>query len=163
MSHIGPKTSRAARDRPEPNPRRNQPSRHRRIFFGASPERWPAGGRHHEFSRAARAPPSQQARGQRAHHCAAGVQLASTKRRHGAQSSGQQARAQRLATMRAAAQHHRPPIARPARDVEVPLTRRERPPCATRRASLGGSTAQRLRWTRPALRGQSASRARSCA
>ncbi|KZT76981.1 hypothetical protein F511_45995 [Dorcoceras hygrometricum] len=29
-SHIGPKTSRAARDRPEPNPRRNQPSRHRR-------------------------------------------------------------------------------------------------------------------------------------
>ncbi|KZV42856.1 hypothetical protein F511_13609 [Dorcoceras hygrometricum] len=29
-SHTGPKTSRAARDRPEPNPRRNQPSRYRR-------------------------------------------------------------------------------------------------------------------------------------
>ncbi|KZV47444.1 putative receptor-like protein kinase [Dorcoceras hygrometricum] len=31
----------------------------------------------------------------------------------------------------------RPPIARPARDVEAPLVRRERPLCATRRASLG--------------------------
>ncbi|KZV13765.1 mechanosensitive ion channel protein 10-like [Dorcoceras hygrometricum] len=30
ISHTGPKTSRAARDRPKPNPRRNQPSRHRR-------------------------------------------------------------------------------------------------------------------------------------
>ncbi|KZV36062.1 hypothetical protein F511_29995 [Dorcoceras hygrometricum] len=40
--------------------------------------------------------------------------------------------AQRPATMRAAAQHHRPPIARPARDVEAPLARRELPPCATR-------------------------------
>ncbi|KZV50389.1 hypothetical protein F511_33780 [Dorcoceras hygrometricum] len=28
ISHTGPKTSRAARDRPEPNPRRNQTSRH---------------------------------------------------------------------------------------------------------------------------------------
>ncbi|KZV41688.1 Leucine Rich Repeat family protein [Dorcoceras hygrometricum] len=30
ISNTGPKTSRAARDRPEPNPRRIQPSRHRR-------------------------------------------------------------------------------------------------------------------------------------
>ncbi|KZV24053.1 lysosomal Pro-X carboxypeptidase-like [Dorcoceras hygrometricum] len=30
ISNISPKTSRAARDRPEQNPRRNQPSRHRR-------------------------------------------------------------------------------------------------------------------------------------
>ncbi|KZV58570.1 hypothetical protein F511_11904 [Dorcoceras hygrometricum] len=45
--------------------------------------------------------------------------------------------AQRPATMRATAQHHRPPIARPARDVEAPLAQRERPPCATSRSSLG--------------------------
>ncbi|KZV49869.1 hypothetical protein F511_32290 [Dorcoceras hygrometricum] len=44
-SHTGPKTSRAARDRPEPNPRRNQTSRHDiRKLAGASPERRPAGG-----------------------------------------------------------------------------------------------------------------------
>ncbi|KZV39391.1 hypothetical protein F511_23551 [Dorcoceras hygrometricum] len=36
ISHIGPKTSRAARDRPEPNPRRNQQSRHHRSFAGAA-------------------------------------------------------------------------------------------------------------------------------
>ncbi|KZV18452.1 hypothetical protein F511_28666 [Dorcoceras hygrometricum] len=36
ISHTGPKTSRAARDRPEPNPRRNQPSRHRRRLAGAA-------------------------------------------------------------------------------------------------------------------------------
>ncbi|KZV41850.1 hypothetical protein F511_29050 [Dorcoceras hygrometricum] len=36
ISHTGPKTSRAARDRPEPKPRRNQPSRHRRSFAGAA-------------------------------------------------------------------------------------------------------------------------------
>ncbi|KZV36157.1 hypothetical protein F511_20289 [Dorcoceras hygrometricum] len=34
ISYIGPKTSRAARDRPELNPRRNQPSRHRRSIAG---------------------------------------------------------------------------------------------------------------------------------
>ncbi|KZV22993.1 hypothetical protein F511_20394 [Dorcoceras hygrometricum] len=55
----------------------------------------------------------------------------------GQQASSAQHRAQRPATMRAAAQHHRPTIARPARDVEGPLARRERLPCATRRASLG--------------------------
>ncbi|KZV29224.1 hypothetical protein F511_22389 [Dorcoceras hygrometricum] len=42
ISHTGPKTSRAARDRPEPNPRRIQTSRH--DIAGASPERRPAGG-----------------------------------------------------------------------------------------------------------------------
>ncbi|KZV43164.1 hypothetical protein F511_40872 [Dorcoceras hygrometricum] len=42
ISHTGPKTPRAARDRPEPNPRRNQTSRH--DIAGASPERRPAGG-----------------------------------------------------------------------------------------------------------------------
>ncbi|KZV45446.1 hypothetical protein F511_34796 [Dorcoceras hygrometricum] len=42
ISHIGPKTSRAARDRPDPNPRRNQTSRH--DISGDSPERRPAGG-----------------------------------------------------------------------------------------------------------------------
>ncbi|KZV37427.1 hypothetical protein F511_12445 [Dorcoceras hygrometricum] len=36
ISHIGPKTSRAARDRPEPNPRRNQPSRHCWSIAGAA-------------------------------------------------------------------------------------------------------------------------------
>ncbi|KZV36901.1 transcription factor HBP-1a [Dorcoceras hygrometricum] len=36
ISYTGPKTSRAARDRPEPNPTRNQPSRHRRNFSGAA-------------------------------------------------------------------------------------------------------------------------------
>ncbi|KZV22133.1 receptor-like protein kinase [Dorcoceras hygrometricum] len=36
ISYIGPKTSRAARDRPELNPRRNQPSRHRRSIAGAA-------------------------------------------------------------------------------------------------------------------------------
>ncbi|KZV28667.1 hypothetical protein F511_30680 [Dorcoceras hygrometricum] len=36
ISHTGPKTSRAARDRPELNPRRNQPSRHRRRLAGAA-------------------------------------------------------------------------------------------------------------------------------
>ncbi|KZV36924.1 hypothetical protein F511_16619 [Dorcoceras hygrometricum] len=36
ISSTGPKTSRAARDRPEQNPRRNQPSRHRRSFAGAA-------------------------------------------------------------------------------------------------------------------------------
>ncbi|KZV51874.1 conserved oligomeric Golgi complex subunit 3-like [Dorcoceras hygrometricum] len=41
ISHTGPKTSRAARDRPEPNPRRNQPSRHRRSFAGAAAGRRP--------------------------------------------------------------------------------------------------------------------------
>ncbi|KZV38801.1 hypothetical protein F511_20340 [Dorcoceras hygrometricum] len=35
--NIGPKTSRAARDRPELNPRRNQPSRHRRSIAGRRP------------------------------------------------------------------------------------------------------------------------------
>ncbi|KZV45360.1 hypothetical protein F511_44494 [Dorcoceras hygrometricum] len=40
MSHTGPKTSRAARDRPEPKPRRNQTSRH--DIAGNSPERRPA-------------------------------------------------------------------------------------------------------------------------
>ncbi|KZV51412.1 hypothetical protein F511_20576 [Dorcoceras hygrometricum] len=43
-SHIGPRTSRAARDRPEPNPRRIQTSRHN--IAGDSPERRPAGGHH---------------------------------------------------------------------------------------------------------------------
>ncbi|KZV37651.1 hypothetical protein F511_03957 [Dorcoceras hygrometricum] len=37
ISNIGPKTSRAARDRPELNPRRNQPSRHRRSITGRRP------------------------------------------------------------------------------------------------------------------------------
>ncbi|KZV49882.1 nuclear matrix constituent protein 1-like protein-like [Dorcoceras hygrometricum] len=41
-SHTGPKTSRAARDRPESNPRRIQTSRHN--IAGDSPERRPAGG-----------------------------------------------------------------------------------------------------------------------
>ncbi|KZT76326.1 hypothetical protein F511_46649 [Dorcoceras hygrometricum] len=41
-SHTGPKTSRVARDSPEPNPRRNQTSRH--DIAGDSPERRPAGG-----------------------------------------------------------------------------------------------------------------------
>ncbi|KZT76754.1 hypothetical protein F511_46222 [Dorcoceras hygrometricum] len=36
ISHTGPKTSRAARDRPEPNPRRIQPSRHRQSYAGAA-------------------------------------------------------------------------------------------------------------------------------
>ncbi|KZV13657.1 hypothetical protein F511_45180 [Dorcoceras hygrometricum] len=36
ISYTGPKTSRAARDRPKPNPRRIQPSRHRRSFAGAA-------------------------------------------------------------------------------------------------------------------------------
>ncbi|KZV35213.1 hypothetical protein F511_43644 [Dorcoceras hygrometricum] len=35
-SNIGPKTSRAARDRPEQSPRRIQPSRHRRSLAGAT-------------------------------------------------------------------------------------------------------------------------------
>ncbi|KZT76161.1 hypothetical protein F511_46814 [Dorcoceras hygrometricum] len=35
-SCTGPKTSRAARDRPEPNPRRNQPSRYRRSIAGVA-------------------------------------------------------------------------------------------------------------------------------
>ncbi|KZV16729.1 senescence-associated carboxylesterase 101-like [Dorcoceras hygrometricum] len=39
-----PETSRATRDRPEPNPRRNQTSRH--DIAGDSPERLPTGGRH---------------------------------------------------------------------------------------------------------------------
>ncbi|KZV52068.1 hypothetical protein F511_36063 [Dorcoceras hygrometricum] len=42
ISHTGRKTSRAARDRPEPKPRRNQTSRH--DIAGASPERRPDGG-----------------------------------------------------------------------------------------------------------------------
>ncbi|KZV56837.1 hypothetical protein F511_20077 [Dorcoceras hygrometricum] len=42
-SRIGPKTSRAARDRPEPNPRRNQTSRH--DIAGDSPEHRRSGGR----------------------------------------------------------------------------------------------------------------------
>ncbi|KZV26215.1 hypothetical protein F511_44715 [Dorcoceras hygrometricum] len=47
MSNIGPKTSRAARDRPELSPRRIQPSRHRR--------RSPDGGRRrHHVARGAR-------------------------------------------------------------------------------------------------------------
>ncbi|KZV46822.1 mechanosensitive ion channel protein 10-like [Dorcoceras hygrometricum] len=37
ISYIGPKTSRAARDRPELNPRRNEPSRHRRSITGRRP------------------------------------------------------------------------------------------------------------------------------
>ncbi|KZV50496.1 hypothetical protein F511_07765 [Dorcoceras hygrometricum] len=37
MSYTGPKTSRAARDRAEQNPRRIQPSRHRRSITGAAP------------------------------------------------------------------------------------------------------------------------------
>ncbi|KZV06970.1 origin recognition complex subunit 1-like [Dorcoceras hygrometricum] len=41
--HTGPKTSRAARDRPEPNPRRNQTSRH--DITGDSPKRRRSGGR----------------------------------------------------------------------------------------------------------------------
>ncbi|KZV25153.1 hypothetical protein F511_10414 [Dorcoceras hygrometricum] len=53
ISHTGPKTSRAARDRPELKPRRNQTSRH--DIAGDWPERRPAGGRHLEFTRAARA------------------------------------------------------------------------------------------------------------
>ncbi|KZV38536.1 hypothetical protein F511_20404 [Dorcoceras hygrometricum] len=67
-SCIGPKTSRAARDRPEPKPRRIQPSRNRR-----------SGGR-------PAAPPRNHARrkgacGQRSHRCATIAQQASTKRR----------------------------------------------------------------------------------
>ncbi|KZT75531.1 nucleobase-ascorbate transporter 12 [Dorcoceras hygrometricum] len=42
ISHTGPKTSRAARDGPEPNPRRNQTSRY--DIAGDSPERRSAGG-----------------------------------------------------------------------------------------------------------------------
>ncbi|KZV26627.1 hypothetical protein F511_21119 [Dorcoceras hygrometricum] len=45
--------------------------------------------------------------------------------------------------------------------MEAPLARRERSPCVTRRSSLDRSTAQRMHWTRPALRCQCASRARS--
>ncbi|KZT76014.1 alpha,alpha-trehalose-phosphate synthase [Dorcoceras hygrometricum] len=41
ISHTGPKTSRAARDRPEPNPR-EQTSHH--DIAGDSPERRPTGG-----------------------------------------------------------------------------------------------------------------------
>ncbi|KZT76301.1 hypothetical protein F511_46675 [Dorcoceras hygrometricum] len=45
ISYIGPKTSRPSRDRPELNPTRNQPSRHRRRISGAAEA---GGGRHHE-------------------------------------------------------------------------------------------------------------------
>ncbi|KZV45765.1 putative sugar phosphate/phosphate translocator [Dorcoceras hygrometricum] len=41
ISHTGPKTSRAARDRPEPDPRINQPSRHRRSFAEVAAGRRP--------------------------------------------------------------------------------------------------------------------------
>ncbi|KZV53115.1 histone-lysine N-methyltransferase SUVR5 [Dorcoceras hygrometricum] len=47
-SHTGPKTSRAARDRPEPNPRKNRTSRHE-IAGAAAGRR-----RHDEISRGAR-------------------------------------------------------------------------------------------------------------
>ncbi|KZV39572.1 exportin-1-like [Dorcoceras hygrometricum] len=53
ISHTGPKTSRAARDRPELNPRRNQTSRH--DIARATPERRPAGDAATKNMRAARA------------------------------------------------------------------------------------------------------------
>ncbi|KZV18402.1 hypothetical protein F511_19178 [Dorcoceras hygrometricum] len=52
ISHTGPKTSRAARDRSEPKPRRNQTSLH--DIAGASPERRPTGGGRHHRNRTAR-------------------------------------------------------------------------------------------------------------
>ncbi|KZV21038.1 hypothetical protein F511_09292 [Dorcoceras hygrometricum] len=51
ISNIDPKISRAARDRPEQNPRRNQPSRHLWSFAGATAP--------HEKSRRQRKTPRQ--------------------------------------------------------------------------------------------------------
>ncbi|KZV38686.1 plastid-specific ribosomal protein 6 [Dorcoceras hygrometricum] len=48
ISNISPKTSRAARDRPELNPRINQPSRHRRSITGRRPH---GGGRCQDIAR----------------------------------------------------------------------------------------------------------------
>ncbi|KZV13597.1 hypothetical protein F511_45239 [Dorcoceras hygrometricum] len=68
-SHTGPKTSRAAPDRPEPNLRRNQTSRH--DIAGNSPERWLAGGRRHEKSR--RHKGARAAHGRAHHHAISGA------------------------------------------------------------------------------------------
>ncbi|KZV55424.1 hypothetical protein F511_28505 [Dorcoceras hygrometricum] len=56
ISNIGPKTSRAARDRPEQNPRRNQPSRHRRSIAGRRPPPRKSHGGSRITSRQARRP-----------------------------------------------------------------------------------------------------------
>ncbi|KZV48319.1 hypothetical protein F511_26536 [Dorcoceras hygrometricum] len=72
ISHTGPKTSRAARDRPEPNPRRIQTSRH--DIAGNSPEHRRSGGRPaaaiDEIARAARGARGRDKRGSPSTTCA---------------------------------------------------------------------------------------------
>ncbi|KZV44695.1 hypothetical protein F511_35806 [Dorcoceras hygrometricum] len=123
ISYIGPKTSWAARDRPELNPRRIQPSRHRRSIAGAAAAA--------NKSRATQG--STRAHG-RAHHHATNLctqQHASSE--SGASSStivqqqaGHHRAAQQLARVAADHQRHRArPRARPSRGAALQISGRD--------------------------------------
>ncbi|KZV38935.1 hypothetical protein F511_17011 [Dorcoceras hygrometricum] len=118
ISYIGPKNSRAARDRPEHNPRKIQPSRHRRTFAG----RRPAGGRHHEFC----------ARRKATHAAAtrAALHAPSCGDQH---PSSSPARNKHVTSL--------PPIVRPAHDVKAPSELQQRPDSMAQ--SRGQRTARR--------------------
>ncbi|KZV23020.1 hypothetical protein F511_32614 [Dorcoceras hygrometricum] len=81
ISHTGPKSSRAARDRPEQNPRKNQPSRHRRSVAERRPAAAPPPRKTRGGSARCRAQPAPSHRATSAREVAQPVRIASSQRR----------------------------------------------------------------------------------